>query len=61
MASEENSSKETIPAENSAVETLNNGEEEQEEDLQGAEIMICLNISIMKHEYISLALIMLMY
>ena len=36
MASEEISSKETIPAENTTVESQNNGQEEQEEDLQGA-------------------------
>ena len=38
MASEENSSeisKETVPAENTTVESQNNGQEEQEEDLQG--------------------------
>ena len=45
MASEEISSeisKETIAAENTPVESQNNGQEEQEEDLQGSKIVISL-------------------
>ena len=43
MASEEISSeisKETVPAENTTVESQNNGQEEQEEDLQGSYIKL---------------------
>ena len=45
MASEEISSdisKETVPAENTTAESQNNGQEEQEEDLQGAWITLSL-------------------